>query len=257
MPKHERAELVAHIKASLDMDQDLQTTYYPPERPLLALPPGTPVYEPMYWFARGDTIDWVIEHYGELSHPAILNFASAKKRGGGFATGHGVLAQEECLCMSTDLYVSLKHPAAAGYYALNTRAPRDGLYHSTIIYTGAAHILRTGSLSDPPFAPLPEPLGVSIITCPAVNYGLYRERPGADLALAQREMQDRLARVFQVALLNGHRSLVLGPWGCGVFRGNIKDLMTNIKLCPYTKYFQDLYFLSPRESTVLEMQYSL
>lgn len=253
MEKGERAKLVKEIKLSL-VETKLETHYYVPGKKIVLT--KLPKQNTQFHFICDEVIRWTLENN---RHILLLNFASAKKKGGGFQTGHGVLAQEENLCMSTNLWASLNSKEASEYYKLNKSSPNDGLYNHTIIYTKGVKILRKGSMDENPFELLPEEkqLTVDIITCPAVNYKHYIEKCKGDPGISNRTMRSRIEKVFAVALENGHKDFVFGPWGCGVFGGKIEDLMYNIKMCPLTQYFENLYFISPSEDVVLNMEYNL
>ena len=57
-----------------------------------------------------------------------------------------------------------------------------------------------------------------MITAPAPNAGVFLQRdPDGAAALAQ-TLQRRTAYVLAVAKAQGQKNLVLGAWGCGVFR---------------------------------------
>jgi uncharacterized protein (TIGR02452 family) len=65
---------------------------------------------------------------------------------------------------------------------------------------------------------LEAPYQVAFLTSPAPNAGvLARDRPSADLSDL---LAARAARVLAVAARHERRSLVLGAWGCGVFRND-------------------------------------
>lgn len=137
-----------------------------------------------------------------------LNFASAKNPGGGFRTG--AQAQEESLARSSGLYRCLE--AAPDYYEFHRRQ-RDPLYSDHMIYSPAVPVFRddSGRLLERPYA-------TAFITAPAPNAGAVRSPEG------RRELpgvlRHRAARVLAVARAHGHTRLVLGAWGCGVFRNS-------------------------------------
>ncbi|WP_240746594.1 TIGR02452 family protein [Cryptosporangium phraense] len=135
---------------------------------------------------------------------ACLNFASARSPGGGFL--NGAEAQEESLARASALYPCLR--AADAYYEYH-RAHRDPMYTDRVIYSPAVPVFRDdeGNL-------LPEPYPVSFLTAAAPNRtALDPDRwPEVPAVLAR-----RADRVLAVAAAHGHRHLVLGAWGCGVF----------------------------------------
>ncbi|MES1184077.1 MAG: TIGR02452 family protein [Myxococcales bacterium] len=139
-----------------------------------------------------------------------LNFASAKNAGGGFLGG--AEAQEESLARASGLYGSLV--SQRGYYDAN-RASRTAFYTEHMIYSPGVPIFR-----DDDGALLPRPHLAAFITAPAVNAGVVREREPERAAEIAAVMRRRVARVLGLALGSGHRALVLGAWGCGVFRND-------------------------------------
>lgn len=138
----------------------------------------------------------------------LLNFASAKNAGGGFL--NGAKAQEEDLCRSSGLYLcQLEQP---DYYAAN-RAEKSMLYTDHIIYSPRVPFFRVSGdgLLNECFYP-------SVITAPAPNAGVFLQRePHGAAALAQ-TLQRRADYVLAVAKDQAQKNLVLGAWGCGVFR---------------------------------------
>jgi uncharacterized protein (TIGR02452 family) len=139
-----------------------------------------------------------------------LNFASAKNPGGGFLSGSQ--AQEESLARSSALYACLL-PMREMYE--RNRESGTCLYSDYMAYSPSVPMFRDddGTLLD-------EPYPLSIITAPAVNTGaLQRNEPGK-MPLVRETMANRLAKLLWVAHQQGHRTLILGAWGCGVFRND-------------------------------------
>jgi uncharacterized protein (TIGR02452 family) len=139
-----------------------------------------------------------------------LNFASARNPGGGFL--RGAKAQEEDLARASALYPCLL--AARAYYDANRLEP-SVLYTDHLIYSPAVPFFRAGAP-----ALLEQPFLASVITAPAPNAGQALARdpragPAIDAALER-----RAGAVLAVARAEGHRHLVLGAWGCGVFRND-------------------------------------
>ena len=138
---------------------------------------------------------------------ACLVFASARNAGGGFL--NGAQAQEESIARASALYPCLR---AAGAFYAHHRAHSDLLYSDRVIHSPDVPVFR-----DDRGALLPEPYPVSFLTAAAPNLGaLLRSQPesAADVPAT---LTRRAARVLQVAAAHGHRRLVLGAWGCGVF----------------------------------------
>ncbi|MET4927332.1 TIGR02452 family protein, partial [Streptomyces sp. PSRA5] len=141
---------------------------------------------------------------------AVLNFASARNPGGGYL--NGAQAQEEALCRASALYVTLLR--APDYYA-HHRADRSPFYSDRVIHSPGVPVFRDdrGRLLDAPFT-------VGFLTSPAPNAGIVaRDRP-EETPRIPAALASRAERVLEVAVAGGYRRLVLGAWGCGVFRND-------------------------------------
>jgi uncharacterized protein (TIGR02452 family) len=140
-----------------------------------------------------------------------LNFASAKNPGGGFLNGSQ--AQEESLARATGLYPCIG-PVRAMYDA--NRQFDSCLYTDHMIYSPRVPVIR-----DDADELLERPYTVSIITAPAVNAGALRDRERRQI---EPTMLGRTEKVLALAAAHGHEALVLGAWGCGVFRNDPEDV---------------------------------
>jgi uncharacterized protein (TIGR02452 family) len=143
-------------------------------------------------------------------HLGCLNFASAKNPGGGFLNGS--LAQEEALACASGLYPCLLN--APEYYERN-RASRSALYLDLAIFSPFVPFFRndTGML-------LEKPVLASVITAPAPNAGAIARNEAANLRHLDPTMKRRAELVLDIAGSHQVDRLVLGAWGCGVFRND-------------------------------------
>jgi uncharacterized protein (TIGR02452 family) len=144
------------------------------------------------------------------SHLACLNFASAKNPGGGFLSG--AQAQEEALARSSALYVCLLR--APDYYERN-RANRSAIYLDLVIFSPLVPFFR-----DDSGALLETPILASVITAPAPNAGAVADNEPGNMVLLEPALRRRAELVLQTAQGHGVEKLVLGAWGCGVFRND-------------------------------------
>jgi len=156
-----------------------------------------------------------------------LNFASAKRPGGGFLTG--AAAQEESLARSSALYLYIRK---SHFYQEHPNA----LYSHNAIYSPDVPVFRNdyGDLLDQPYP-------CSFITCAAVNYGALPEHL---LPQVRPVMQERITRILDIAAANHHKVLVLGAFGCGVFRNDpfmVAELFANA-LTKYRNFFDHAHF---------------
>ncbi|MFJ7996314.1 TIGR02452 family protein [Streptomyces sp. NPDC096310] len=141
---------------------------------------------------------------------AVLNFASARNPGGGYL--NGAQAQEEALCRASALYATLR--AAPEFYA-HHRADRDPFYTDRVIHSPGVPVFRDdrGRLLDTPYR-------VGFLTSPAPNAGVIARRAPEDVHRIPAALAARAERVLETAVAGGYRRLVLGAWGCGVFRND-------------------------------------
>ncbi|MFJ1807400.1 MULTISPECIES: TIGR02452 family protein [unclassified Streptomyces] len=141
---------------------------------------------------------------------AVLNFASARNPGGGYL--NGAQAQEEALCRASALYTCLLE--AREFYD-HHRAHRDPFYTDRVIHSPAVPVFRDdrGRLLDEPYA-------VGFLTSAAPNAGVVLRTVPERASGLPSALAVRAERVLETAAAHGYRRLVLGAWGCGVFRND-------------------------------------
>ena len=139
-----------------------------------------------------------------------LNFGSAKNPGGGFLGGAS--AQEESLARASGLYGCLL--SASGYYE-HHRRERSAIYSDHLIHSPGVPVFKHEDGS-----PMESFIPVSFITGAAVNAGAVRENEPANAARIVPAMRTRVGKLLALCAARGHRTLVLGAWGCGVFRND-------------------------------------
>jgi uncharacterized protein (TIGR02452 family) len=140
----------------------------------------------------------------------LLSFASARNPGGGFI--NGAKAQEEDLARCSGIYPCLLTQPT--YYDIN-RASDSLLYSDYVIYSPKVpwFRVRNRELLDDVFL-------ASVITAPAPNAGqALRRDPECSPEIAS-TLRQRAGIILAIARDHGHRSLLLGAWGCGVFRND-------------------------------------
>ncbi len=139
----------------------------------------------------------------------LLNFASARNPGGGFL--NGARAQEEEVCRCCGLYPLLV--TQPEYYEQN-RAQKSALYTDYMIYSRDVPFFRTSAKASW----LDKPFVASVITAPAPNAGAIQQNAPKEMKFVRETFARRWRNVLLVAAARGHRTLVLGAWGCGAFR---------------------------------------
>lgn len=143
-----------------------------------------------------------------------LNFASAKNAGGGFLGG--AQAQEESIARASGLYPCLL--TASEYYQSN-RKMKSCIYTDYMIYSPGVPIFKLESGEN-----MDHLKTTAVITAPAVNTGVVASRQPDQVPMIAAIMKRRIEKVLAIALEHGHDTLVLGAWGCGVFRNDPKDM---------------------------------
>ncbi|GGV21603.1 TIGR02452 family protein [Streptomyces longisporoflavus] len=141
---------------------------------------------------------------------AVLNFSSARNPGGGYL--NGAQAQEEALCRASALYTCVR--SAREFYD-HHRAHRDPFYSDRVIHSPAVPVFRDdkGRLLD-------EAYEVGFLTAAAPNAGVVLRQTPERAGELPSALARRAERVLETAAALGYRRLVLGAWGCGVFRND-------------------------------------
>lgn len=186
-----------------------ETRLYEPHE-LDALEPGRADFAPSdaHIEVTGETTAVAARRLG--GDVLALNFASAKNPGGGFL--RGARAQEEDLARCSALYGC--QTKKARYYEAN-RACGTLLYTDHLIYSPRVPFFRDEDLTL-----VDEPFLVSIVTSPAPNAGEVLRNERRSVSRIGEVLHARAGHVLAVAKHHGHRTLVLGAWGCGVFRND-------------------------------------
>ena len=181
-------------------------------------------------FNGADEIPFLLRN----KHVCILNFASSKNPGGGFKTG--AMAQEEALCNASNLWQRLEEHDE--FYEYNRANLCDGLYTDGIIYEKDVVFFKNKGVNTKPGL-------ADIITCAAPNWSASR-RHGVTIEENNETLSRRIEQVLKVAIANGNKVLVLGAFGCGVFK-NDPDYVANetyrlLEDCGYKEYFDEILF---------------
>lgn len=140
----------------------------------------------------------------------ILNFASAKNPGGGFLNGSQ--AQEESLARSSALHASLIK--VFRFYELH-RESSSCLYSDNMILSPNCPVFR-----DDYGEFLQQPILASFITSPAPNAGATAGNRPHEVSIIPQTLKARSELILAIAANQGIKTLILGAWGCGVFRND-------------------------------------
>ena len=173
---------------------------------------------------------------------AVLNFANAYHPGGGVK--NGAMAQEECLCRSSNLYSALTLPyLLRNYYKWNSRNTGD-MGTDAVIWSPGVTVFKTDD-------PVPEEMGrenwfqVDVLTCAAPYFDKNKKRP-----VTQEKLWDvfyhRIRNILEVAIANDTDILVLGAFGCGAFNnppGLVADVFRELLVDKgYFRFFRKIAF---------------
>ena len=197
---------------------------------------------------------------------AVLNFASAKYPGG-YVVG-GSSAQEESICRASTLYHVLSdRKFTEGYYEYNkmyavSYYDDSNIYHrytDRMIYTPDIKVI---AVDTEDLNILPKYLyegswfNIDVITSPAPNLNLLWKKTEGHIDVdkgnefgrptIRSAYQIRIENMIRVAIKNHVDDLVLGAWGCGVFKNNPSDVASEFYKVlvdkGYYKYFKHIYF---------------
>ena len=143
-----------------------------------------------------------------------LNFASARNPGGGFLKGSQ--AQEESLARASGLYPCLMQ--MTDYYNVH-KQQKSGFYTDHMIYSPDVPVFR-----DDHNVLLENFYQVSFLTAPAVNRGAVERNEPHLLFQVYDRMQQRIEKMLSLCVVQEHSVLVLGAWGCGVFKNKPEEI---------------------------------
>lgn len=154
-----------------------------------------------------------------IEEVCILNFASATQPGGGFLNGRN--AQEETLSRQSALYSSLKSESEMYDYH---KANNNPFYSNYMIYSPNVPFFRDDNYN------FIYPFTSSVITSPAVNYSELLKSGKSEKDIypkVYKAMKKRCRRIIQLCIKEGNKAIVLGAFGCGVFK-NPPEMISKI-----------------------------
>lgn len=194
------------------------TTIYPIDKPV---PNNNQPFSPAkFELVNIDSVSAIFEFTRANTRTAILNFASYKEPGGLFLKGS--TAQEEALCHESFLFNVLRN-FDSNYYAVNRTQLNRGLYKNTALYSPDVMFFRNEKsvLCD-------------VITCAAPNRNVSMKYTNIPLITNNEVLYSRIEYIKDIALDRNVDTLILGAYGCGIFKQNpltvasyIKEIFTN------------------------------
>lgn len=182
-----------------------------------------------------DTVgEYVVKCTNSKDRVGILNFASYKNPGGQFMNGSS--AQEEMICHDSILYNVLSSTRFMDkFYLPNTKRLNHALYGDNLIFI--PKILFTSCNTR-----------IDVITCAAPNFGAYARYNRVDREMYLSILESRIDHILFCAYKEGIEVLVLGAFGCGVFKNDPKDvanIMSNLLKSKYKGVFKKVIFPIP------------
>lgn len=111
------------------------------------------------------------------------------------------------------------------------RQQRNSFYSDRLIYSPNVPVFRDdlGNLLD-------EPYSISFITSPAPNAGaIVKNTPDLSDRIPA-VLKTRSAKILALAISLGYSQIILGAWGCGVFRNDPEQIAAVFKEHLDTKY---------------------
>lgn len=156
---------------------------------------------------QGSVIDLWERGYDSI---AILNFASAKNPGGGYV--NGAHAQEESLCRS----IPNLHPSLEKSKAYPLRSPY-------VLVSEHMKMVR-----DPKQDILETPINLTVVSAAAPNM----RHPHTNKEQTQHDLETRIRTTCEtiVSAASDCDVLVLGAWGCGVFKNDPYKIASELQM---------------------------
>lgn len=167
---------------------------------------------------------------------SALNFASFFNPGGGFIKGS--ISQEESLCHGSGLWPVLDNCSAYARRRRDTQVPPT--YYSEVIYSKSVPFASSlydadGGIYD-----------VDVISCSAPNIN----RCGENIKNYDKALTERITAIYLLPYLNGCDTLVLGAWGCGVFKNDPKIIAGKFReiMKKYPRMYKEVVFAIPNDN---------
>lgn len=183
----------------------------------------------------------VVKRIHELDgHIGVMNFASAVHPGGGYEKGAN--AQEESLCRNSFLGIALNDPRVINrWYKQNRRNNRYGISPVSLIYTNNVPFIKLYNPITDKEELQPRKLA-DVVTVAAPNQGVG----GATDKEYYQNIYKKILLTLRAFKNAGCTQLVLGAFGCGVFKNDprvvahiFKDILDRVE---FAGAFEDIYF---------------
>lgn len=150
--------------------------------------------------------------YKSLGKTVVLNFSNPVNPGGGVQ--RGAMAQEECLCRSSNLFLCLSNENVFNDYYGYHRGFNNSFYSDRLIYTKNVTVFKDDNVV-PQLLPQNAWFNVDVITCAAPYIG---KRKYTNSTALLELFKSRIKNIFEAAKDNHVEVLILGAFGCGAFK---------------------------------------
>jgi uncharacterized protein (TIGR02452 family) len=166
-------------------------------------PPRLTMFKDIISVINTDSVSAVVE-YSKLGKTCVLNMASYKRPGGGVY--NGARAQEECLFRCSNLIQVVPN----SFYPLEEN---EALYTKEAIF-----------FKDKDYDYM-DPITCDVVTIAALRlHGVIGEDGEmsyeSDVTDYRKITKDKIRLMVSLAAQNGVKNLILGAWGCGVFKND-------------------------------------
>lgn len=153
--------------------------------------------------------------YGRV---AVLNFANPHYPGGGVF--RGAMAQEECLCRSSNLYPCLEDGRVFEEFYLYHQKQTDYDFSHRLIYSPGITVFKDDQ-AVPQLLKNADWFRVDVITCAAPYLA---KRRYVNQTVLENLFRKRIRNILEAAMENEAEVLILGAFGCGAF-GNPPEVV--------------------------------
>ena len=164
---------------------------------------------------------------------AILNFASYKNPGGMFINGSK--AQEECLCHESFLYNVLKEKS--DYYEFNNAHKNKALYLNRCLYSKDVIFIHDGKKAN-----------IDVITCASPNFATFGKYFFTNKKENSDALKSRINFIKNISEIEKVDTLILGAFGCGVFRQDATEVALLFKEAFKTSTVKTIIYAVPSGS---------
>lgn len=159
----------------------------------------------------GTTLD-IAKNFTQYGRVAVLNFANPHNPGGGVV--NGAMAQEECLCRSSNLYACISDRNVYDDFYGYHRQMQHYFFSDRLIYTRDVTVFKDDE-PVPRLMPEYKWFDVDVITCSAPYLG---KRKYTNNKALKELFKGRIKNIFEASADNGADVLILGAFGCGAFK---------------------------------------